>query len=55
MAFIKKQIQQLNLFSEIDCSILKLDIKGYFMAMNKSSLFDKARNEIIRNKNKVDF
>ena len=26
-----------------DCYILKLDIKGYFMAMNKSLLFDKVK------------
>jgi hypothetical protein len=38
-----------------DCYILKLDIKGYFMAMNKLLLFDKVKNELIRNKNKVDF
>lgn len=38
-----------------DCYILKLDIKGYFMAMNKSLLFDKIKNELIRNKSKVDF
>lgn len=38
-----------------DCYILKLDIKGYFMAMNKSLLFDKVKNELIRNKNKVGF
>jgi len=37
------------------CCILELDIKGYFMAMNKSLLFDKVKNELIRNKNKVDF
>src|SRR5690554_2915011 len=29
--------------------------KGYFMAMNKLLLFDKVKNELIRNKNKVDF
>ena len=38
-----------------DCYILKLDIKGYFMAMDKTLLFDKIRNELIRNKNRVDF
>jgi len=38
-----------------DCYILKLDIKGYFMAMNKFLLFDKVRNELIINKNKADF
>jgi RNA-directed DNA polymerase len=38
-----------------DCYILKLDIKGYFMAMNKTFLFNKVRNELIHNKNKVDF
>jgi len=38
-----------------ECYILKLDIKGYFMAMNKSLLFNKVRNELTRNKSKVDF
>ena len=38
-----------------DCYILKLDIKGYFMAMNKSLLYEKVENELTRNKNKVDF
>ena len=38
-----------------DCYILKLDIKGYFMAMDKTLLFDKVRNELMGNKNKVDF
>ena len=38
-----------------NCYILKLDIKGYFMAMHKSLLFDKVKTELILNKNKVDF
>ena len=38
-----------------DCYILKLDIKGYFMAMNKTLLYNKVKNELIRTKNKVDF
>ncbi len=37
------------------CYILKLDIKGYFMAMNKLLLFDKVKSEIIHNINKVNF
>jgi len=38
-----------------DCYILKLDIKGYFMAINKSLLYQKIKNELIRTKNKLDF
>jgi retron-type reverse transcriptase len=38
-----------------DCYILKLDIKGYFMAMNKSLLYDKVKNELIRTKKKLGF
>ncbi len=38
-----------------DCYILKLDIKGYFMAMNKSLLYQKVTNELIRSKNKLSF
>ncbi len=38
-----------------DCYILKLDIKGYFMAMNKTLLYNKVKSELIRNKNKIDF
>jgi len=35
--------------------ILKLDIKGYFMAINKSLLYQKIKNELICNKNKLSF
>jgi len=38
-----------------DCYILKLDIRGYFMAMNRSLLFDKVKNKLLSNKHKVDF
>lgn len=38
-----------------DCYILKLDIKGYFMAMNKILLFQKVKNELINNKDKATF
>jgi RNA-directed DNA polymerase len=38
-----------------DCYILKLDIKGYFMAMNKSLLYSKVKNELIRTKNKFNY
>jgi hypothetical protein len=38
-----------------DCYILKLDIKGYFMAMNKSLLYKKIKDELIRQKHKIDF
>ncbi|ALO16602.1 Retron-type reverse transcriptase [Salinivirga cyanobacteriivorans] len=38
-----------------DCYILKLDIRGYFMAMNKKLLFQKAKQELIKQKNKLSF
>jgi len=38
-----------------DCYILKLDIKGYFMAMNKILLFQKVKQELIKRKNKLNF
>jgi retron-type reverse transcriptase len=38
-----------------DCYILKLDIKGYFMAMSKSLLYQKVKNELIGTKNKLSF
>ncbi|HPW66504.1 MAG TPA: reverse transcriptase/maturase family protein [Salinivirgaceae bacterium] len=38
-----------------DCYILKLDIKGYFMSMNKSLLHEKVKRELICNKNKLSF
>lgn len=33
-----------------DCYILKLDISGYFMSMNKLILFDKIKNSLDKNK-----
>ena len=38
-----------------DCYILKLDIKGYFMAMNKPLLYKKVKEELIKQKHKIDF
>jgi retron-type reverse transcriptase len=38
-----------------DCYILKLDIKGYFMAMNKTLIYKKVREELTKQKNKIDF
>jgi hypothetical protein len=38
-----------------DCYILKLDIKGYFMAMNKTLLFQKVKKELVKRKNKLNF
>ena len=35
--------------------ILKLDISGYFMAMDKTLLFDKINSGLIRQKDKLDF
>lgn len=38
-----------------DCYILKLDIKGYFMAINKKLLFHIVSNELKRFSAKIDF
>ncbi len=38
-----------------DCYVLKLDIKGYFMAMNKTLLYKKVKEELIKQKQKNDF
>ena len=38
-----------------DCYILKLDIKGYFMAMDRKLLFDKVKTTLLNNKRKIDF
>ena len=38
-----------------DCYILKLDIKGYFMAINKGLLYDKTKETLLKNKANVRF
>jgi hypothetical protein len=38
-----------------DCYILKLDIKGYFMAMNRKLLFDKVKTVLSANRSKIAF
>ena len=38
-----------------DCYILKLDIKGYFMSMDKTLLFNKVKNELVKQKFKLHF
>jgi hypothetical protein len=38
-----------------DCYILKLDIKGYFMAINKQLLYEKVRSSLIKKQGKFDF
>jgi len=38
-----------------DGYILKLDIKGYFMAMNRRLLFDKVKSVLLANILKIDF
>lgn len=37
-----------------DCYILKLDIRGYFMAMNRSLLFEKVNNVLVQRRNKLE-
>jgi len=38
-----------------DCYILKLDIKGYFMAMNRNLLFEKVKSVLLANRHKINF
>jgi len=38
-----------------DCYILKLDTRGYFMAINKTLLFNKIKEELNKQKHKIDF
>ncbi len=39
----------------IDCYVLKLDIKGYFMAMDKTLLYNKVKDELVKQKLKLPF
>jgi len=38
-----------------DCYILKLDISGYFMALNKNILFEQVKNTLQNKKHKINF
>ena len=38
-----------------DCYILKLDIKGYFMSMNRKVLFDKVKTVLVDKRDSIDF
>ncbi len=38
-----------------DCYILKLDIKGYFMAINRNILFEKVKTVLTSNQHKINF
>jgi RNA-directed DNA polymerase len=38
-----------------DCYILKLDIKGYFMSMNRNLLFEKVKTVLSAKRHKIDF
>jgi hypothetical protein len=38
-----------------DCYILKLDIQGYFMAMNRTLLFEKTKTVLEKNRDKLTF
>lgn len=38
-----------------DAYILKLDIKGYFMAINKSLLFSKVKSKLLKQRSKLQF
>jgi len=52
---IDKFIRSCSLNYTIDCYILKLDIRGYFMGINKILLYNKVKNELIKRKNVIDF
>ena len=38
-----------------DCYILKLDIKGYFMSINRAKLYDKIESLLLAKKHKIDY
>jgi hypothetical protein len=38
-----------------DCYILKLDISGYFMVLNKNILFKQIKETLINKKHKINF
>ena len=38
-----------------DCYILKLDIRGYFMSMNRNLLFEKIKQELQKRRNGIEF
>lgn len=38
-----------------DCYILKLDIRGYFMSINKKLLFDKVKSTLLKKRIKITF
>ena len=38
-----------------DCYILKLDIKGYFMAMNRTRLYDMVKTVLLQNSRRITF
>ena len=48
-------IRSCSLNYKNECYILKLDIKGYFMSMNRIILFDRIKSELIKQKNKLYF
>ncbi len=52
---LKKFIRSCSQNYKRDCYILKLDIKGYFMAMNKTFLFNEVKNGLLNYKHKIDF
>lgn len=38
-----------------ECYILKLDIKGYFMSINRTKLYDKIESILVAKKHKIDY
>ena len=38
-----------------DCYILKLDIRGYFMSMNRTLLYEKVKQELLKRRKGIDF
>ena len=52
---IDKFIRSCSQNYQEDCYILKLDIQGYFMSINRSLLFEKAKNILMAKLHRVDF
>ncbi len=52
---INKFIRSCSQNYKQDCYVLKLDISGYFMAMNKTILFKQIKNTLQAKKHKINF
>lgn len=52
---VDKFIRSCSQNYQADCHILKLDIQGYFMSINRDLLFEKVRNLLISKTHRIDF